>query len=121
MKTSGRRRSISGVAAAVAAVLVAAPPAQARLAAPPHLSAPPHVPVEVDDPLRLAGKDRPLSIVVGRDARPARGQQAAGQQAAARAGLDTDWSAAGIGAGTALGLALVAGGGVLVTRQLTTT
>jgi hypothetical protein len=116
MKISGRRRSISGVAAAVAAVLVAAPPAQARLAAPPHVSAPPHVPVEVDGPLRLAGKDRPLSIVVGRDARPARGQQAA-----ARAGLDTDWSAAGIGAGTALGLALLAGGGVLVTRRLTTT
>jgi hypothetical protein len=77
---------------------------------------------KVDGPLRLAGKDRPLSIVVGRDARPARGQQAAaGRQAAARAGLDTDWSAAGIGAGTALGLALLAGGGVLVTRRLTTT
>lgn len=113
MKIRGRR--ITGAVAATAAVLATAPLAQARVDEnpAPGASTPPS-PAEVDARhAALLEPDRPLSVVPGRGA-PARGQPIE------VSGSHVDWNDAGIGAGVALGLVVLAGGSALVTRRLST-
>ena len=87
------------MAAAAAAVLAAVPAAQARV------------------------DDAPAARVAARRTRPPRpsAHAAAWASRAPRRRSDTDWSAAGIGAGTAFGLVPLPEVAVLVTRRLTTT
>ena len=111
MKITGTNKRAGAVLATAAAVLATAPIAQARGGVFPGQNAPS---AEIDPGhAALLVKDRPLSVVPDRPARPVDGQAPL-----VRAQSDIDWSDTGAGAGVAFGLVLLAGGGVLVTRRL---
>jgi hypothetical protein len=126
MEDGRTSKLVKSLSAAVAAALLAVPVAQARLD--PGQDAVQSKPVIRTD-ARHAGlaqrtgarvvivKSHPETQIAQMHRHLAQVNLPAGQTAATESSSAIDWSDAGIGAGSALGLVLLAGGAVLITRR----
>jgi hypothetical protein len=125
MKGSRTRKLATGVTAALAATLAAVPVAQARLAVDAqHAALLNRQPVVRTDARHAALlNDAPARVQIvqshpqGNNG-PAKPNPSTGKTSTTTVSTGFDWSDAGIGAGSALGLFLLAGGGALVTRRM---
>jgi hypothetical protein len=122
MKGSRTRKLATSVTAALAAALAAVPLAQARLVVDAqHAALLNRQPVVRTDARHAALlNDAPVRVQVvqpqGSNG-PAKPNLSTGRTSTATVSTGLDWSDAGIGAGSAIGLFLLAGGGVLITRR----
>lgn len=114
----GRRRLVRGITAGIAAALVAVPVAQARLAVDArHGSLLNRAPVVRTDARHAALLNKlPVRIEIVRP-EPQSQNLPLGKTTATPISTGFDWGDAGIGAGSVLGLVLLTGGGLLVTRR----
>jgi hypothetical protein len=123
MQGSRTRKLATGVTAALAAALAAVPVAQAKPVDPQHAALLNRQPIVRTDARHAALlNDAPVRVQIVQP-------QPQGNNGSAKPSLSTgktstttvsagfDWSDAGIGAVSAVGLFLLAGGGVLVTRR----
>jgi hypothetical protein len=124
MKGSRTRKLATGVTAALAAALAAVPVAQARLAVDAQhaalLNRQPVVRTDARHAVLL--NDAPVRVQIVQpqsqgSVAPAKPNLSTGKTSTATVSTRFDWSDAGIGAGSAVGLLLLAGGGALVTRR----
>jgi hypothetical protein len=124
MEGSRTRKLATGVTAALAAALAAVPVAQARLAVDAqHAALLNRQPIVRTDARHAAlVNDAPVRVQIvqahpqGNNG-PAKPNLSTGKTSTTTVSTGFDWSEAGIGAGSAVGLFLLAGGGVLVTRR----
>jgi hypothetical protein len=124
MESSRTRKLATGLSAALAAALAAVPVAQARLVVDAHhaalLNRQPIVRTDARHAALL--NDAPVRVQIvqphpqGNNG-PAKPNLSTGKTSTTTVSTGFDWSEAGIGAGSAVGLFLLAGGGVLVTRR----
>ena len=124
MESSRTRKLATGLSAALAAALAAVPVAQARLTVDAHhaalLNRQPIVRTDARHAALL--NDAPVRVQIvqahpqGNNG-PAKPNLSTGKTSTTTVSTGFDWSEAGIGAGSAVGLFLLAGGGVLVTRR----
>ena len=124
MEGSRTSKLATGVTAALAAALAAVPVAQARLAVDAqHAALLNRQPIVRTDARHAAlVNDAPVRVQIvqahpqGNNG-PAKPNLSTGKTSTTTVSTGFDWSEAGIGAGSAVGLFLLAGGGVLVTRR----
>lgn len=122
MEGSRTRKLVTGVTAALAAALAAVPVAQARLAVDAqHAALLNRQPIVRTDARHAALlNDAPIRVQIvhpqGSNG-PTKLNLSTGQTSTTTVSTGFDWSDAGIGAGSAVGLLLLAGGGALVTRR----
>jgi hypothetical protein len=124
MEGSRTHKLATGVTAALAAALAAVPVAQARLAVDAqHAALLNRQPVVQTDARHAALlKDASVRVQIvqphpqGNNG-PAKTNLSTGRTSTTTVSTGFDWSDAGIGAGSAFGLFLLASGGVLVTRR----
>jgi hypothetical protein len=124
MEGSRTRKLATGVTAALAAALAAVPVAQARPAVDAqHAALLNRQPVVRTDARHAALlNDAPVRVQIVQPhpqgkIGPAKSNLPTGKTSTTTISTGFDWSDAGIGAGSAVGLFLLAGGGVLVTRR----
>jgi hypothetical protein len=124
MEGSRTRKLATGVTAALAAALAAVPVAQARLAVDAqHAALLNRQPVVRTDARHAALlKDAPVRVQIVQPHPQANNGLAkpnlsTGKTSTTTVSTGFDWSEAGIGAGSVVGLFLLASGGVLVTRR----
>jgi hypothetical protein len=124
MEGSRTRKLATGVTAALAAALAAVPVAQARPAVDAqHAALLNRQPVVRTDARHAALlNDAPVRVQIVQphpqgNIGPAKSNLPTGKTSTTTISTGFDWSDAGIGAGSAVGLFLLAGGGVLVTRR----
>jgi hypothetical protein len=125
MEGSRTRKLATGVTAALAAALAAVPVAQARLAVDAqHAALLNRQPVVRTDARHAALlNDAPVRVQIvqthpqGNNG-SAKPNPSTGKTSTTTVSAGFDWSDAGIGAGSAVGLFLLAGGGALVTRRM---
>ena len=122
MEGSRTRKLVTGVTAALAAALAAVPVAQARLAVDAQhaalLNRQPIVQTDARHAALLNDAAVRVQIVHPQGSNsPAKLNLSIGKTSTTTVSTGFDWSDAGIGAGSAVGLLLLAGGGALVTRR----
>jgi hypothetical protein len=123
MEGSRTRKLALGVTAALAAALAAVPVAQARPAVDAqHAALLNRQPIVRTDARHAALlNDAPVRVQIVQphqqgNTSPAKPNLSTGKTSTTTVSTGFDWSDAGIGAGSVVGLFLLAGGGVLVTR-----